>query len=136
MAKIFTYVIILVGISLLLKMAGIDAGTGSLATLLSLDSPSGFSLGSFLLNAINVFALSAGAGGIVIGYLVTQSPESAMKAGFISLITTAAVTDMISIITYFNCLGYLWLGAIVELIFFPLVAGFIIAAVEWWGGND
>ena len=137
MAKMFNYVILLVGLSIFLGLGGLDTGAGRLLDLISYNNPSGFSLANLFLGAITVFTASIGAsaGGIIIGYLATNNTESALKAGFVTLITTAAVSDMISLIVYFKAIEVSWVGYIISTLFFVLIAGFVMSAIEWWGGT-
>ena len=140
--KVFTYIIIMMGIMLLLSMSGIDTASNKIiksfynSTSTTNDyEPSDLEKSPIFVGFLLMLA-GLGIGAVAIG-LITRSflPESYLLV-FYALFIIAFGLDMISIVSYINSNYGGWLSAIVSLILLPIVAGYVHAVISWWGGRD
>ena len=137
MAKVYTFLVILAGMSLLLAFAGIP--TGSQLILSSMDiiqNPSNFTGSSFYQQISAILAVVAVAT-IIVGFFTKGQSETFIVSGFAAFLFSY-VADAVSIITYLNStLGSdNWVTILVTLILAPLIFGFGISIIEWWRGGD
>lgn len=133
--KIYTYVVMIVGIMIFLGLAGINSTTGYvLGTLGLIDNAPSFQ-DTGLFNAVIALFTAVGVGGLVIGFFTKTSPESYLIIPFV-LILMVFIGDLISLIAYVNSLGTAWIGYVVLMILAPLIVGYLVAIVEWWRGVD
>ena len=135
MAKIFNYTVLLVGLLILLNFAGLPTASSELLKMLGYNSLTGITSSTFYIEIIALLAAAVG-GAIAIGIFTKQSTESIIVAPFAALLLAWSIADAVSIITYVNSFGLAWLTFIMTLIFVPLIAGYFIAIVQWWRGND
>ena len=135
MSKIYYYMTITIGLTILLKLAGIQiAGADSLINLFGLDSNNVTTSTSFFIITLGIsFAIAATLGSIF-------SKESSVRAGFI--IATGVVG--IGIGTFIGILNYVrntaqgsqeWIFYIVFMIFAVWIVGYILALIDFWGGT-
>jgi len=139
MAKIFTYIIIIVGIMILFQIAGIAENSGSI-------------LGQYNINATNMSSLanipdidfssiitgyisqiSLGEAAALIGTFVVGLATIGLAAAIASVILVKFVSDLYSIILLS---GGGWVGYVVALIMIPLIFGYIIALWEFINNRD
>lgn len=134
MSKVYTYMVIAVGLTFLMKFAGIPTGADSFMAWIGFaGDASQVSLGDFFLAIAGIFTVGVGAG-IAISFL-TRTPSETFIAAPIALgIFTVLVSSFISIINYTSGMG--WIYYLVWLIFTPLTTGFGVAIVQFWRGAD
>lgn len=139
MAKVFQFLMLLAGLSLLLGYLGVTTGGGVLLSAM------GWSNGTLNLQTSQlwiyvvggIFSITAVAG-IIYGYITRNSADSAIRAALCGFLATF-VSDFIGIINYFNNFNQVelkWIGMLVTLIYVPLLLGYLVALVMFWGGND
>ena len=138
MAKIFAYTIMMASIWMLLFFSGLSVGSNHLLDVIGV---AGGSIASNVAAVVSIFALGGVISSIVVGFITRQSPESALTAGFTGFLLAATCYDFISIINYFTAIcpatsNCNFVGYIISFIFIILWAGYLIAIVQWWRGND
>lgn len=134
MSKIYSYMVLAVGLTLLLKFAGIPSGGDAFLSWLGIsDSASGISMGTFFVAVVALFA-----GGTLIGisisYLTKSSSESYIIAPVALGIFTVITSTFVSLINYTSDMEYV--SYIVAMIFLPLLGGFGIAIIQFWRGTE
>ena len=154
MASFYGYVMLLVGLSLLLSMAGLQVGTANILNkYVTFSQPDGsFNLTSF--NATGVDTQSSGdgqdsfswlltmfgVGAIVAGSvaLATKDIGQGLKSGFASMVFALGVIQFVSLINYAildQAFGGI-VGIIASIIYIPLFITYFVAAINWIGGKD
>lgn len=134
MSKVFNYMILAVGLTFLLKFAGIPSGADSLLTYLGISNNiENISLGYFFVAVAAIFTVGVGSG-IAISFLTRTSSETYVIAPIALGIFTVLVSTFVSIILYTKDMGYVYY--IVWLIFTPLLLGFGIAIINFWRGSE
>ena len=133
MSKVYNYMIIAVGITFLLKFAGIPSGADVFITWLGLSgNTSNISLGTFFVGVASLFTVGLGAG-IIIGTFTRASPESFIVAPVAAGIFTVITSTFVSVINYTASFGYIYY--LVFMIFIPFLVAFGIAIIEFWRGS-
>lgn len=134
MSKVYTYMVLCVGLIALLKFAGIPTGADSVLTFLGLaEDISEVSAGAYFAAVLAIFVLGAGAG-IAISF-ITKSPSETWVVGTIaSGIFTVITATFVSVISYTKDMGFVYY--LTYLIFAPLLMGFGIAIIQFWRGTD
>lgn len=137
MAKVFTFLMILAGVSVLLSLAGVQTGIGLLLDATGLiDSPQDFT-GSNLFSTISSALTLFGVAGIIVGLFFRQATESAVLIS-LCILLLSFVGDFVSLLVYMNSIqgGGGWVSAIAALFLAPTIIGYTIAIVEFWRGTD
>lgn len=141
MAKIWTYVVITVGIMILFQAAGLTENAGSVLGQYNINVTNMTSLSNFKeIDFVAVIAdywdeLALGAAAILIGTWVTGTFIIGLSAAIATVILYIFVADLITIVAIANESGG-WTGWLVTLIMIPLIFGYIIALWEWIIGKD
>ena len=134
MSKVYNYMVLGVGLTFLLKFAGIPSGADWFLFKLGLTGDiSGVTLGWFYGAVLATFALGT-LGAITIGYFTRSSSESYVMAPVASGVFAMLASTFISIIEYTKDMGFVYY--ITWLIFVPLLLGFGIAIIQFWRGSD
>lgn len=134
MSKIYNYMIVAVGLTFLLRFAGIPSGADSFITWLGLASdPSGISFGAFFVGIAAIFVVGTGSG-IAISFITKSPSETYIMAPIALGVFTVITSTFISVINYASDFGFIYY--ITYLIFIPLLAGFGIAILRFWRGTD
>ena len=134
MAKLFTYVILTVGLVILFNAAGLQTAGSIVMEKFGIEfgEIQNFRLGTLFIT----FLVSAIAGllaaGIIMGTLGRGSPELAVTALYATPLV-ALVGDLVSIIVFG---GTGWVGYLIFLIMAPLIAGYVISLYDWVRGRD
>lgn len=136
MSKVYNYMFVAVGLTFLLKFAGIPSGADAFIEWIGLTtSASGVSLGAFFIGVIAVFTAGATAS-VIIGSFSRAAPESYLTATISSGIFTIIVSTFVSILNYVNGVyGQGWIYYIVWLMFTPIIVSFGVAIIEFWRGT-
>lgn len=137
MARIVTYTMVMVGLLLLMNMAGLPTASGGLLSALANGNISLILSSTFYVVAAGIFLLTLG--GIAIGIFTKQSAESYILMPMAGFLLALTANDFIALYTYFNgaaFTGQAWIGNLTLLIMLPLIAGYFISLVQWWRGND
>ena len=133
MSKVYNYMILAVGLTFLLKFAGIPSGADAFITWLGLNAnPSGISLGAFFIGIIAIFSVGTGVG-IAISFFTKTTPESYLVAPVALGIFTVITSTFISIVNYTRDFGFVYY--LTFMIFIPLLVGFAVALVSYWRGS-
>ena len=136
MSKVYNYMVLAVGLTFLLKFAGIPSGADAFITWLGLSSDSsGVSMGVFFVGVAAVFAASTLVGGtIAIGFFTKSTPESSIVAPIALGIFGVITSTFVSVINYTKDMD--WVYYVVWLIFVPLLVAFGVAIINFWRGSD
>ena len=140
MAKIFTYMVIVIGLMALFYVSGVTPNTG--ATLGQNNITNVSSLGNFKLfnynTVIENYIRNLGIGalvGITIGLIVPGIAEIAISSAIAIAVLYSFIGDLISIATTLST-EESWIGWLMFLIIVPLVFGYVIALWDWIRGRD
>lgn len=139
MSKVFNYMVISSGLTLLLGLAGIITGAEAQLNWLgfsltgSLIDVSNIPLGNFFSRITDLFIVGAAAG-IVVGFFTRSQTESYIIAPVAAGIFTIITSIFMAILNYTSGMGYVYY--IVMLIFVPLLMGFAISIISYWRGSD
>ena len=140
--KMWNYAFIMVGMSLLLEIAGLTSGGGILATF-------GFSItagkiawvsfdASTFYTAVGVILSVSIAGGVIIGFLTKSSSENYIILPFIVGTLYSFLGVFYSILGFAMDLpgGSQWITAIIVLLLGPFIPLFLISCIEFFRGTD
>ena len=144
MAKVFNLVMLMIGVLLLLGLAGFPTATNWILGSFGLTAnSSGINWSAGILSVLaivtigGIFTLSAvGSGSIQIGTFVINTTESKIVATVANAVMAWFILDLISIIQVANTFGEPWVGTITALMVLPMIGGVVFAMVNWWRGND
>jgi hypothetical protein len=152
MASFYGYVILVIGLSLLLGMAGVDTVTNGLIdsfTPINSTSPTTnmtvdtshfhgglggstllISLFAIILTFVALVTFRSGLGGI---FGIGESVKIVLLAGFLPIM----LSDMISIMNYLN--GVNFMGGVIKyvsfVVYIPIAIGMIVSATDFIGGG-
>lgn len=134
--KMYTYIIVLMTMSIILPYAGIESGMGKLLESTGLlDNPQNFSSSNFYATLLVIITGAIGAS-IVVGYFTQQSTEAVLIVPF-ALLLLFFVADYVSIWTYvISVYPDSFIRYILAPILISLIAGYVVALAEWWRGVD
>lgn len=134
MEKVWTYVMLSVGLALIMNLAGIPTGLDWLLSSVGLStSGSTVNLSTFFIAIVALFTLATG-GAFIIGFFGRSAPEYSFLAPFASVSVLIFVTTFISVVNYMQSQqSYFFYPILV--IFGVLSVGFIFAIVEWVFGR-
>lgn len=136
--KMYTYMMITLGIMILFNLAGLATTTGIILGRFGITNPESlttFQESGFYVEAVAAIALLVGALGIAIGTLTRGYSTTAIFAGIASAILVLFVGDLISIVAYANQSGN-WIGYLVFAIMTPLIFGYILSVLDWIRVHD
>jgi uncharacterized membrane protein YphA (DoxX/SURF4 family) len=134
MSKVYNYMVISVGLTFLLKFAGIPSGADAFIEWMGLTADaSGISLGAFFVAVAAVFTIGVGSG-IAISFFTRTPSETFIVAPVALGIFTVITSTFISVINYTKDFGFVYY--IIWLIFIPLLMGFGITIIQFWRGAD
>ena len=131
--RVYTYLIIMVGLMMIFYLAGITTTTGRIITAMHIFDIENFSFGEFFDSAATIFG-GIIAAGITIGAIYAGKPEIILLLGY-AVVLLAFVGDLIGIVTYMNSNYGGWLASVVGLIIAPLAVGYVHSVISWWGGR-
>jgi hypothetical protein len=143
MTKVWNYVVIITGLSILLALAGIEvAGFTDLFSTIGLttsaDGISDFQSDSSFWNVIfgtsGLLILLGASGAIGIGTFIYTQDKSFLMIPIITGTLFYWISVMGSIVNYVK--GYPVFGTIIGVIMIVLTIGFIQSCVEWFLGID
>lgn len=145
MAKVFNYTIILAFTMAFLSFALADLNNGIpvtfsssvILTIYNFVQPQNWTVSFFQNNFVLILTGLIGAAAIIVGFFGRQPTESYVLIPMVVLLAGYSA-DIASIVIYINS-NYpdmAFIGAGVGMIMFALAAGYAIALVQWWRGND
>lgn len=118
---------------MLLAMLGVTSGYGSLFTKMFGDGAN-FETSTIYVAIIAIFAVGS-LTSLIIGLYTRQNTDSYIRAAVASLLFGVTMAEMSTIISVANSYAG-WISNGIKLIMYPLMIGYAIAIVQWWGGND
>jgi hypothetical protein len=134
MARVYTYMIVGLGLMLLTKFAGIPTGVDWLLTWFGVGSdPSQISFSAFYIAIAGILALATTTG-IIIGSFTRTTPEVYLIAP-LAISFLSFVSAFTSIVTYASSNYSGWIANVAILIFVPMTAGFVLSIIEWWSNR-
>ena len=133
MSKVYYYITITIGLTILMKLAGIPyAGSDTFLNWMGLDPNNlGVSTSYFVIAVIGVFAVGATLGSIF-------SKESSIRATIATGILTTGIGAFMGILLYVKDIAQgsqQWVFYIVFMIFAVYISGFIMSMIDFWGGT-
>jgi hypothetical protein len=140
MSKLASMSMLLLGVTVLLQLAGIPTGLSPLFSYAGFEMNdsglTGFSggLSDYAIAIIAVFG-AAGAAGIVIGYFTKSSLEWALLSLYATGIALMFISTFVSIINYAAGMDD-WIRNAVILIYGLFGAGFIWGVMDWVFGRE
>lgn len=147
MGKAYTFVVALIGITILLNLAGYQTASTSLLAQVGItlnggvldgtgmNTPEGSNTGwGFFMGFFSIVAL----GSIVVGYLSNTSSIDILKMSFVIMLIGVLTADVLSIIGMaYAVTGALnWMAIVIGAILLPITAGMWISLIAWAGGHD
>lgn len=140
MSKSFNYIIVVTWLMIGLSLLGLSTGaTHGLLEALGYPNFGNFKLAEFFSSITSIFIFGTAASSLIIGYLVTQNPDSALKAGAAALFAGWVVSDFAGLS---NSIGQavtgdlVWLALVIQSLIWVMAAGFVFAMISWWSGSD
>jgi hypothetical protein len=152
MATFHGYLILIVGLSVLLAMAGVQTTAGFIAgqfITINATSPGGnftadmgkFHAGiggsAFLIALMAILGTFALVGGIRAAFGGVQGIGETVKVTTAVVLIPLMIVDLVGIMNYAN--GLVEMGGILKLIaiviYLPLAVGAIVSAIDWIGGG-
>ena len=134
MSKVYYFLTFTVGLTLLMKMAGIPYGGEGLLDYFGLNTESLFPKTSeFYVMIVGMFVIAAAIGAVF------SNKEAALRAGIATGIMGVGIGAFIGILTYvknFNDSTSSWIFSVVLLIFTVYIVGFVWSMISWWSGMD
>lgn len=135
MGKIFVYVFVISGVLALLSFAGFGVPSGGLVEALINGGLGNIENTTFWSKIQVALTIIVGVGAIVASFFRSSFDFSLAKATFASWFLSIFAIDLIWI--YNTLFDYgAWYAGVASILFVPLVAGFLISALEWVNGND
>lgn len=134
MAKLWTYITMMVGVTFLLKIAGIPTGIDWILTFIGYSNGNVVNNSTFYTAVIALFAISTGAS-IIIGSFGRTAPEYAILAPFATANLVVFAATFIAIANYMSNFGS-WLYYPVLGIMLVYGIGFLFATVSYVFGGD
>ena len=133
MSKVYYYITITIGLTLLMRFAGIPyIGSEALLNWIGLNPDNVVvSTSYFVLAVIGMFAVGATLGSIF-------SKESSIRATMATGILTTGIGAFLGILNYVKDIAQgsqQWVFYLVFMIFAVYISGFILSMVDWWGGT-
>lgn len=133
MSKVYNYMILAVGLTFLLKFAGIPSGADAFISWMGLSgNPGEISLGASFVGIAAIFAIGIGTG-IAISFFTKTSPESYIVAPVAAGLFTVMTSTFISVVNYTADFGYIYY--LTFMIFIPLLAAYGVALINYWRGS-
>lgn len=153
MGKVWTYVVLSLGLMLLLQFSGLPNGAmGELFTLVGVNfgadntiqaataTSTGFFNNIFGTDDLSIkgilITLAASIGAVVVGLFAKAQVENLILLPFITGTLVLFVSSYLAIINYTIGLGVPWVSALVSVIFIPIMFGFIVSLLEFFRGTD
>ncbi|MCK9429547.1 MAG: hypothetical protein M0R17_06045 [Candidatus Omnitrophica bacterium] len=143
--KVWYFLVMITGLMIFLKMAGIPAGTSAITDAVGIGFSSNSTIQSVSLTNSSFFneifgstgflILAVGAG-IVVGFLTKQSAENFIILPLVTVIGVSYIGTLYGLITYAVGLQSILVSSLLSLILIPLTSGFIVSLVEFFRGTD
>jgi len=139
MAKLLTYIFLVVGLMILFNVAGLTTSTGIILQQLGIINPESVSniqsTSFYIVIAVVALAALIGVGAAVsIGVFKTTVNETAITA-VAGLTLALFIGDLISIVTYAGGTEN-WVKYLIFLIMTPIIFGYVISLYDWVRGKD
>jgi len=136
MSKVWTYIILNIGLAMLLLAAGITVGDGGILDKVGIVENGTINTSNLAL-AVGVLLLISAFGSLAIGFFSRSSSDFAFKAPFASANFFIFSSTFVGVIDYFKSSGSeTWLVWVISVVFSLLAVGFLISLVEWVFGGD
>lgn len=144
--KVWNYVVIMLGLIIVLQIAGFDTGSTEIFGLVGLSfSDITGDITSVTLSASNFFdalfgntglLIGLGIGAIIAGLFTRAKPENLILLPLITGTLTLFIQASNAILTLIIGTGDAWLAAILVIFLLPFTLGFVLALAEFFRGTD
>jgi len=128
MGRMTTFIVIMVGMTLLFHFMGLIENTPNSALLNLALNPESITDNTFYQNMLFVFT-GLGLGGLIILGTISKNFELVAMAPFVILLLYLLL-DFIAVFQ----VAYVHLGVLAILLFSPFIVMFIITCLDWWRG--
>ena len=134
MSKVYYFMILTIGLTILMKMAGVPYGGEEVLNWIGLNTDSIYVTTSyFFIAVVAVFGIAATIGAVF------SNKEAALRAGISSGIMGIGIGCFVGILNYVKDISTgsdSWVFYVVFLIFAVYIVGFIFAMIDFWGGTN
>ena len=135
MGKILNYTIIILGILGLAKLCMIELPSTSLFTSLGLNTSDPLTSGGIWVTAMAILGgLSLGTQ-IIASFFGRSIPESVARGITVGALALATIPDLLGLISYAGTVEA-WVGTLCGLVILPLIGGYLVAMIQYYGGQD
>ena len=137
MGKLLMYTFILLGIQIMLSLAGYSPGQHLLlSTFDVINAPQNITFTSLFGTVTSSIFTTTGFAAIFVGVASAIITQNLLLGGVAALFATF-VADFASIIQYMGKEGEFGVfGAVITIIYGLLLVGYILAVIEWWRSSD
>ncbi len=146
--KVWKYVVIFLGMTMFLTLAGIKSGVEPLFDALGIFFTEGVGFTTLRLSASGIFdfffntstgiftVIAAVTSTVIAGLFTRAKPENIILLPFITTVLVLFISTMVGVIQYSIGLGQAWVSAIITIFLVPLTIGFITSLGEFFRGTD
>lgn len=133
--QVYKTIILLTAITFILEFAGLPTGLDVFKDWLGLfNGTVAFSLSNMFDSVSEILTGFGIITGIAIGYLIRNSPESAIVTPFVITLMVVTANTFKALIDYTQGMGFV--HSIVWIVFTPLMVGSIFSLIKFWRGVD
>ena len=139
MAKLYTYIIICIGLIVLFNLAGLQTFGGTILEkigITSIENISGFQSGLAYtaMYALLITITGLAAGSIIASFFGKTISTDLAYGTFATSLLILFIADLVSMTVALQTETPTWIAALVSLIMLPFIVGFIITIVDWMKG--
>lgn len=135
--KVFTYLILMITITLLTNFFGFNTGSQAVLNIIGVDFANGTVsiTNSQFYTSIAAIILVSIVGGLIIGAFTRSAPENYLIFPILATLVLF-VQSFTGVISYAMASGNQWAAGILVVIFVPLTVGFLLSLIEFFRGTD
>ncbi len=143
--KVWNYVVIMIGMMIVLELAGIDVGSAQIFGLIGLSFNALGDVSGVTLSANNFFnalfgntglLIGLGAGLVVASFFTKAKPENLILLPFITGTLVLFIQVNNAIISRMVSIGDVWAASLMVVFLVPFAVGFIVSLGEFFRGTD
>jgi hypothetical protein len=134
MSKVYYFLTMTIGLTILMKLAGVPYGGEGLLNYFGLNTNNIFpKTAEFYILVVGVFIIAAAIGAVF------SNKEAALRAGMGTGIMGVGIGAFVGILTFIKGIASgtdTWIFNVVLLIFAVYIVGFVWSMISWWSGVD
>lgn len=135
MGKILNYTIIILGIIGLAKLCMIELPSTALFTGLGLDTSNPLTSGGIWVTAMAILSGLTVTTQIIASFFGRSIPESVARGITVGALALATIPDLLGLVNYATTIEA-WIGTLCGLVILPLIGGYLVAMIQYYGGQD